>query len=73
MVDVLFRVKYYATKGLLSVFGPASLASGDDPMDRLERKRDARLGPRQVKEQTRPAHKRSFSEGVKKANSKPKS
>lgn len=70
MVDVLFRVKYYATKGLLSVFGPASLASGDDPMDRLERKRDARLGPRPEKPHKRPPHKRNFTEGASKSNSK---
>lgn len=66
-MSVLYRVKYYTTKGLLTVFGPAQLNAGDDPMERLERQRDAKLGPREEKPAKPHVHKRSFTSGTTKA------
>ncbi len=71
-MNIYYRVKYYTTKGLLTVFGPAQTTPEDDPMDRLERQRDARLGPRETKPAKPHIHKRHFTEGRAKANASAK-
>lgn len=69
-MNVFYRVKYYTTKGLLTVFGPAQRTPEDDPMERLERQRDAKLGPRDEKPAKTHVHKRHFAKGKAKTDSK---
>lgn len=66
-MNILYRAKYYVTKAMLTVMGPAELPEEHDPMDRLERQRDAKLGPRDESPTQTPAHKRHFHQGANKA------
>lgn len=66
-MNILYRAKYYVTKAMLSVMGPAELPAEHDPMDRLERQRDAKLGPRDDQPTQQPPQQRHFHDGVKKA------
>lgn len=62
MNDSAFRVKYWARRSLLTIWGPAQLGSGSDPLQQLERERDARFGPRPPKPaKALPPKKRSFT------------
>ncbi len=69
-MDVFYRIKYFTTKGLLTVFGPAQLDSDGDPMERLERQRDRKLGPKTQKPAKPHVHKRHFAQGAEKGKAK---
>lgn len=69
-MKIFYRIKYYTTKGLLGFLGPAQLDSENDPVDRLERQRDSKLGPRTPKPSKPHSHKRHFAEGAAKTAAK---
>ena len=50
-MDIFYRMKYYTRKAMLGIMGPAQLDSEHDPVDRLERERDAKLGAKPPKGQ----------------------
>ena len=64
-MDIFYRIKYYTRKAMLSVMGPAQLDSEHDPVDRLQRERDAKLGAKPVKATKQHVPKRHFAEGEK--------
>ena len=59
-MDTKFRIKYLARKTLLTFLGPSELDEHNDPIDRLERERTERFGPRPQKAQSIHIPKRHF-------------
>ncbi len=49
MDNLGFRIKYFTRRNLLRFLGPAQLDEQTDPVRRLNRERDAKLGPRPKK------------------------
>ena len=62
-MDIFYRMKYYTRKAMLGIMGPAQLDSEHDPVDRLERERDAKLGAKPPKVTKQHVPKRHFAEG----------
>jgi len=58
-----FRIRYYARKSLLMVFGPAELDRHLDPLKRLEQARIDVFGPSATKATKVHVPKRHMSEG----------
>lgn len=69
-MNIFYRIKYYTTRGLLGILGPAQLDSENDPVERLERQRSAKLGPKTVKVTKPHTPKRHFAEGAAKEDAK---
>lgn len=61
-MNIMFRVQYHTRKTLLTFLGPASLDYHNDPVKILERIRDERLGPRQIKVAKPHVRKRHFTD-----------
>ncbi len=59
-METKFKVKYYARKTLLTFLGPSELDEHNDPMAKLERERDERLGSKPKKPHTVHIPKRHF-------------